>query len=41
VVLKKVFVLLKGRYFQNALQLGNLYVDVANDTVDTAKPKLE
>lgn len=41
IVLKKIFVLLKGRYFQNALQLGNLYVDVANDTVDTAKPKLE
>lgn len=41
VILKKIFVLLKGRYFQNALQLGNLYVDVANDTVDIAKPKLE
>lgn len=41
VVLKKVFVLLQGRYFQNALQLGNLYVDVANDTVFTEKPKLE
>ncbi|MBC8009522.1 MAG: hypothetical protein H7067_05455, partial [Burkholderiales bacterium] len=41
VVFKKIFVLLKGRYFQNALQLGNLYVDVANDTVDLAKPKLE
>ncbi len=41
VVLKKIFVLLKGRYFQNALQLGNLYVDVANDTVFVEKPKLE
>ena len=41
VVLKKVFVLLKGIYFQNALQLGNLYVDVANDTVFTEKPKIE
>lgn len=41
VILKKVFVLLKGLYFQNALQLGNLYVDVANDTVDTRKPPVE
>jgi hypothetical protein len=41
VVLKKVFVLLKGRYFQNAMQLGNLYVDVANDTVFVEKPKIE
>jgi hypothetical protein len=41
VILKKVFVLLKGQYFQNAVQLGNLYVDVANDTVWIDKPKLE
>lgn len=41
VVLKKIFVLLKGIYFQNALQLGNLYVDVANDTVFIDKPKIE
>lgn len=41
VVLKKIFVLLKGVYFQNALQLGNLYVDVANDTVFIDKPKIE
>ncbi|MBS0632047.1 MAG: hypothetical protein JSS11_09050 [Verrucomicrobia bacterium] len=41
VILKKVFILLKGRYFQNAVQLGNLYIDVANDTVWTDKPKLE
>ncbi len=41
VILKKVFILLDGRYFQNAVQLGNLYVDVANDTVWTDKPKLE
>jgi hypothetical protein len=41
VVLKKVFILLKGVYFQNALQLGNLYVDVANDTVFIDKPKVE
>lgn len=41
VILKKIFVLLKGRYFQNAVQLGNLYIDVANDTVWIDKPKLE
>jgi hypothetical protein len=32
---------LRGQYFQNAMQLGGLYVDVSNDTVDTAKPKVE
>jgi hypothetical protein len=32
---------LRGRYFQNAIQLGSLYVDVANDTVDVLKPKVE
>lgn len=41
VVVKKIFVLLKGQFFQNAAQLGNLYVDVANDTVWRDKPKLE
>ncbi|GGK47199.1 DUF6447 family protein [Salinarimonas ramus] len=32
---------LRGQYFQNAFQLGTLYVDVANDTVDPAKRKVE
>lgn len=32
---------LRERYFQNALQMGDLYVDVANDTVDVTKPKVE
>ncbi|MFM8817611.1 MAG: hypothetical protein ACKOHI_07020 [Phycisphaerales bacterium] len=41
VVVRDVFVILKGRYFQNAMQVGNLYVDVANDTVDPAKHWLE
>lgn len=41
VAARRVFVLLRGRYFQNALQIGNLYVDVANDTVFPDKPKLE
>lgn len=40
-VLKPVFILLQGRYFQNAIQLGNLYLDAANDTVFPDKPKLD
>ncbi|MDF1791459.1 MAG: hypothetical protein P1U88_06080 [Thalassobaculaceae bacterium] len=32
---------LRGSYFQNATQLGALYVDVSNDTVDVTKPKVE
>jgi hypothetical protein len=39
--LQKVFVILKDRYFQNAIQFGNLYIDVANDSVDPSKPWLE
>jgi hypothetical protein len=37
----RVFVILKGLYFQNAIQFGNLYIDVANDSVDPSKPWLE
>lgn len=40
VLLKKIYVILDGRYFQNAIQLGNLYLDVGNDTVDIHKPKV-
>ena len=32
---------LRGQYFQNAFQIGTLYVDVANDTVTPTKPKVE
>lgn len=32
---------LRRQYFQNAFQLGTLYVDVANDTVVPSKPKVE
>ncbi|MBF0471711.1 MAG: hypothetical protein HQL48_10105, partial [Gammaproteobacteria bacterium] len=32
---------LRGDYFQNALQLGSWYLDVANDTVDPDKPAVE
>lgn len=33
--------ILKGRSFQNAIQFGNLFIDVAIDSVDPAKPCLE
>jgi hypothetical protein len=32
---------LRGQYFQNAMQFGSLYVDVANDTVVATKPQVE
>ncbi len=32
---------LRGQYFQNAFQVGTLYIDVANDTVIPTKPKVE
>jgi hypothetical protein len=32
---------LRGEYFQNALLIGALYVDVSNDTVVATKPKVE
>ena len=32
---------LRGEYFQNAFLSGTLYIDVANDTVDPAKPPVE
>lgn len=32
---------LRGAFFQNAFQLGTFYLDVANDTVDPTKPKVE
>ncbi|ATC32671.1 hypothetical protein CA606_10110 [Caulobacter vibrioides] len=39
--INSVWGVLRDRYFQNALQVGGLYVDVANDTVDPNKPKVE
>ncbi len=32
---------LRGEFFQNAFQFGTLYLDVSNDTVNPAKPKVE
>ncbi|WP_367154610.1 hypothetical protein [Methylomonas sp. HYX-M1] len=40
-IVRTVWGVLREQYFQNALQFGSLYVDVANDTVDLAKPKVE
>lgn len=40
-VLSPVWGALGGCYFQNALQVGALYVDAANDTVDVTEPKVE
>lgn len=40
-VIRRVWGALRGRYFQNAFQIGGLYVDVSNDTVVVTKPKIE
>ena len=39
--MRRVWGDLRGSYFQNAFQIGTLYVDVANDTVVPTKPKVE
>lgn len=38
---RSVWGVLREQYFQNALQLGTLYVDVSNDTVVVTKPPVE
>lgn len=38
---KLVWGVLRDSYFQNAIHLGGLYVDVSNDTVDIAKSPVE
>lgn len=40
-IVRSVWGVLREQYFQNALQFGGLYVDVANDTVDVNKPPVE
>ncbi len=40
-VVRTLWGVLRGRYFQNALQFGGLYIDVSNDTVVVTKPKVE
>jgi hypothetical protein len=39
--MRRVWGDLRGEFFQNAFQLGTLYVDVSNDTVTPTKPKVE
>ena len=39
--LRQVWGDLRGEFFQNAFQLGTLYVDVSNDTVTPTTPKVE
>ncbi|HYC03203.1 MAG TPA: hypothetical protein VED40_07920 [Azospirillaceae bacterium] len=38
---RRIWGVLRERYFQNAMQFGSLYIDVANDTVTPTKPKVE
>ncbi|MEQ8397662.1 hypothetical protein [Thalassobaculum sp.] len=38
---RKIWGVLRDTYFQNAIQLGTWYVDVANDTVVPTKPPVE
>lgn len=39
-VFKEIFGIQDGVYFQNAIQIGSRFVDVANDTVDVNEPKV-
>lgn len=39
--LRCVWGVLRDTFFQTAMQLGDLYIDVANDTVTITKPKVE
>ena len=41
IILKEIYIILRDKYFQNAIQLGNLYIDIANDTVAINESKLE
>jgi hypothetical protein len=40
-VLKKIWGALRGVYFQNAMAIGDWYLDVSNDTVNPNKPRIE
>lgn len=40
-IMQPIWGALRGQFFQNATQMGALYVDVANDTVTVTKPKVE
>ncbi|MCX6733373.1 MAG: hypothetical protein NTX63_01010 [Candidatus Peregrinibacteria bacterium] len=38
---KKVYGILSGKYFQNGMQAGTLWVDIANNTIDACDPPLK
>jgi predicted ATP-binding protein involved in virulence len=40
VVFKKVYIILNNSYFQNGMQLGDLWIDVANDTVNPKEERI-
>lgn len=40
-IVRPIWGVLRGVYFQNATQFGSLYIDVSNDTVTVTKPKVE
>lgn len=40
-IMRPIWGALRGQFFQNATQIGTLYVDVSNDTVTVTKPKVE
>lgn len=40
-IIRPIWGALRGQFFQNATQIGTLYVDVSNDTVTVTKPKIE
>ncbi len=40
-IMRPIWGVLRGQFFQNATQIGTLYVDVSNDTVTVTKPKVE
>ena len=40
-VVKGIWGIQKNRYFQNAIQVGDLWFDLANDTVDVTRPPVE
>jgi hypothetical protein len=39
-IYKKVYVSINDCYFQNGIQLGSIWLDVANDTVNPKEPSI-
>ena len=40
IIFRKVYIILNDSYFQNGIQLGNLWIDVANDTVNPKEARI-